>query len=145
MSEDEANGYDLAHVAADIDLGAHDGNLGDLFNALRRRMGEQLAGLPWRITGGKVSFTMDDMSPLSLAEVEEITGASWLTLNPETSAVVFKAVTVAHLVIDKQWDEPDVIELLRSLKGSDLVAAISRDEVWPDPKASSPFASTRAT
>ena len=142
---EEANGYDLAMVAADIDLGTHDGNLGDLFNALRRRMGEQLAGLPWRITVGKVSFTMDDMSPLSLAEVEEITGASWLTLNPETSAVVFKACVVAHLVIDEQWTEPDAIELLRSLKGSDLVAAISRDEVWPDPKATSPFASASRT
>jgi hypothetical protein len=137
--------YDLKTVAAHIDLGRHDGNLGDLFNALRRRMGEQLAGLPWRITVGKVSFTMDDMSPLALAEVEEITGASWLTLNPETSAVVFKAITVAHLVIDEGWPEADVIELLRKLRGSDLVAAISRDEVWPDPKATSPFGSKPKT
>lgn len=133
VSDDK--GYDLSTVAAHIDLGRHDGNLGDLFNALRRRMGEQLAGMPWRITLDKATFTMDDMSPLSLAEVEEITGASWLTLNPEASAVVFKACVVSHLVIDEQWPEPDVIELLRGLKGSDLVAAISRDEVWPDPKA----------
>jgi hypothetical protein len=138
MTEEQdatAGEYDLARVAADIDLGTHDGNLGDVFNAIRRRMGEQLAGLPWRITIGGVSFTMDDMSPLSLADVEEITGASWLTLNPETSAVVFKACVVAHLVIDLEWPEADVIALLRSVKGSDLVAAISRDEVWPDPKA----------
>jgi hypothetical protein len=74
------------------------------------------------------------MSPLALAEVEEITGRSWLSVNPEESAIVFKAVVVAHLVADLEWAEPDVIELLRGLKGSDLVAAISRDEVWPDPK-----------
>jgi hypothetical protein len=127
-------GYDLKKVAADIDLGRHDRNLGDLFNAMRRRMGEQLVGLPWRITVGGVSFTMDDMSPLALAEVEEITGRSWLSVNPEESAIVFKAVVVSHLVADLEWAEPDVIELLRGLKGSDLVAAISRDEVWPDPK-----------
>lgn len=141
----KAKGYDLAVVAADIDLGTHDGNLGDVFNAVRRRMGERMAGLPWRITLDKVSFTMDDMSPLALAEVEEITGASWLTLNPEVSAVVFKAIVVAHLTIDEQWPEADVIELLRKLRGSDLVAAISRDEVWPDPKATSPFGSKTRT
>ena len=138
MTEEQATTageYDLARVAADIDLGTHDGNLGDVFNAVRKRMGEKLAGLPWRITVDGVSFTMDDMSPLALAEVEEITGASWLTLNPETSAIVFKAVVVSHLVCDLEWAEADVLALLRKLKGSDLVAAISRDEVWPDPKA----------
>lgn len=146
MSEaGKGKGVDLKKVAAEIDLGRHDGNVGDVFNAIRKRMGEQLAGLPWRITLDGVSFTMDDMSPLALAEVEEITGASWLTLNPETSAVVFKACVVSHLVIDEQWPEPDVIELLRKLKGSDLVAAISRDEVWPDPKATSPSGSAKKT
>ena len=136
MTETETaeGAYNLAMVVADIDLGTHDGNLGDVFNAVRKRMGEKLAGLPWRITIGDLSFTMDDMSPLSLAEVEEITGASWLTLNPEVSAKVYKAVVLAHLVVDLCWTEGDALDALRSLKGSELVASITRDEVWPDPK-----------
>lgn len=128
---------DLSRIAAEIDMGRHDGNLAGLFNALRRRMGEQLAGLPWRIGIGGVSFTMDDMSPLSLAEVEDITGRSWLALNPEESATVYKAIVLAHLVIDRDWPEKDALDALRAMKGSELVASISRDEVWPDPKATS--------
>lgn len=134
----KAADYDLRKVAADIDLGRHDGNLGDLFNAMRRRLGEQHGGLPWRITVGKVSFSYLDMSSVALAEVEELSGANWLVVHPESSAVVFKACVVAHLTIDEDWPEPDVIALLKSLKGSDLVAAISYDEVSPDPKATSP-------
>lgn len=133
---------DKQRLAAEIDLGLHDGDLGDIFNAVRRRMGEHMVGLPWRVTvvdkmGQRVSFGVADMTLKSMALAEELGARSWHSLNPEFSAVEFKAITVAHLTADKGWTEAQVIATIGAMTMDDLVAAISYDEVSPDPFVSS--------
>lgn len=133
---------DKQRLAAEIDLGIHDGSLGDLFNAIRRRLGEQMVALQWRVTiadkmGQQCSFTLADMSLNSMALAEELGARSWKTLDPEHSAVEFKAITVAHLTADRGWTDAQVIAAIGAMSMDDLVAAISFDEVTPSPFATS--------
>jgi hypothetical protein len=125
---------EIKKLCADIDLGRMDDHVGPLFNTIRKRMGEQMVGLPWYVTVGDVTFGMDDMSLMSLAAVEEETGRTWHVVHPETSAREYKAIVAAHLSIDRGWPDERVVELLRSIKGqSDIVASISFGVVKPDP------------
>lgn len=129
-------------LCAEIDMGRHDGNLGDLFNAIRKRLGEHMVGMPWRIEikpakGKAVRFGADDLSLKAMALAEELGARSWKTLDPEHSAVEYKAIVVAHLVEDRGWTELQVMDTVGAMTMDDLVASISFGEVWPDPKGMS--------
>lgn len=133
---------DKQRLAAEIDLGLHDNALGDLFNAIRRRMGEHMVDLPWRVTiadpmGQTVSFTLADMTLDSMVMAEQLGARSWHSLNPEVSAVEFKAITAAHLTVDRGWSDNQVVASVGKMTMDDLVAAISYDEVSPSPLGSS--------
>lgn len=107
-----------------------------IFTVWRNRLGEQMSGLPWTITIGTVVICAEDLSLLAYDEVEQITGHTWATCDPENSAQMYRAIVAAHLVIDRGWPQDDVSDLLRSLKGQTAISAsISRSVVSPAPFA----------
>ncbi len=127
----------MDRIAAEIDMGRHDGELNGIFNAMRRRMGENLVDFVWTVTLDGVAFGVADMSLMSLEAAEVACERSWQTLNPESSAVEYKALLVCHLSHDLGWDD-DVIEaFVLGLDMGQMVESIEWAEVKPSPKGTS--------
>lgn len=131
MADEKPN---LDKIAAEIDMGRHDGELDAIFNAIRRRMGENLVDFVWTITVGGVSFGIADMSLMSLEATEVAIGNSWQMLNPETSAVEYKALLVCYLTHDVGWSVGDIETLVLKLGMDEIIESIDWVEVNPSPK-----------
>jgi hypothetical protein len=126
---------EVKKLVAEIDMGRLDQWSGELFNALRRRMGEQMVGLPWWVTlPDGHCFGIDDMSLSALVMAESESGRSWHVLHPETSAREYRALVAAHCIEDRGWSEAQTIELLRSIKDMSAIKdSITFSVVTPDP------------
>lgn len=130
--------YDLGKVAADIDMGRHDGNLSGVFDALRRRLAENGADFPWRIDlGNGLTFELEDMSGNALEAAEVAMGKSMHALNPEASIREWKSLVSAWLVNDRGWSEDEVIALVQQFNQTRIVESVSWREVNPSPKDTS--------
>ncbi len=128
---------DIDVVVAQIDMGRHDGNLNGIFDAVRRRMGENLVEFVWRISIDDVSFGVGDMSLMALEAAEVACERSWQVFNPETSAVEYKSLLVCHLSHDMGWDDERIDKRVRSLTMDKMVDSITWAEVSPSPKDTS--------
>ncbi len=136
--------YDIAKVAADIDMGRHDDDLGPIFDALRRRMGQNLVDFSWRIDLGDVgAFELEDMTGLALEAAEHAMGKTMHSLNPEHSVREWRGLVAAWLLNDKDWTEDAIEDLVRSYNVDRIVESVSWRVAGPAPKGTSGSSSTR--
>ncbi len=134
MSETKFN---MDKVAAHIDLGRHDDELDAVFNAVRRRMGENFVDFPWTVTLDEVAFGISDMSLMSLEAAEVTAERSWQVLDPESSAVEYKALLICHLSHDLGWSDTRIEQFVLGLTMDQMVTSITRVGVNPAPKGTS--------
>lgn len=125
---------DTQAVIDDIAAGHHDGQLGELLNALFGRAAETETEFGWRIRLGDDEWTAEDVTLAELAFAERHIGESYLHLNPIRFVDHLVALIVAHLMKARGLKSDAAIKAAAAFSAADLGDMVSQYEVVRPPK-----------
>lgn len=84
-------------VIAEIAAGKLDGHLAEIQEAMRERVLSQATSMRWKITHPDIEVREDDLTLEEGEMIERITGGSWATIDPYSSAAECRAILAVCL------------------------------------------------
>ncbi len=122
-------------VVAEIKMGAHDGSLIDIADAIKLRAKFGAVGFRWKISLPDIGFevTEDTITLDELAEVEKVTGVSWTVLRPAARANICLAILRATVANRTDMTADEANAYVGGLTADGVVSALSEYEVASPP------------
>ena len=112
-------------LAKEIALGRHDEDLPEIVEAVGLRAVERRVEVRWRLTFGDIVIDEDSITVGELCRVEEMTGKTWVVLNPRRSAGAAKAFLQAALEHREDLSAADASARVDAMSASDLAGALT--------------------
>lgn len=84
-------------LIAEIKAGRMDGHLADVQEAMRERVLSQATSMRWQLNHPDVQVREDDLTLEEAEMIERVTGMSWATIDPYSSAVECRAILTVCL------------------------------------------------
>lgn len=126
---------DLTEITEDIKAGSYDGQLVSIIEAVQLRLQHGTTALKWRVRWEDHTFTEDDLTLAEAATVEKLTGSSWGTLNPLSSASDCQAIVASCLHHRTGVTMKDALAEAGKVTVDGMVERIDSYEVERAPKA----------
>ena len=126
---------DPVEVAAQIRAGVFDGHLADIQAAMRDRVLSQATSMRWQVTHPQVTVREDDLTLGEAEMIERVTGQTWGTIDPYTSARECRAILTVCLQQRTDLTAEQASKMTADLPASDVVGMLSTYEVVGAPLA----------
>jgi hypothetical protein len=126
---------ELSDVVDDIKAGSYDGQLVSIIEAVQLRFQHGTTALKWRVRWEDHTFTEDDLTLAEAATVEKLTGSSWGTLNPLSSAQDCQSIVASCLHHRTKVTLKDALAEAGKVTVDGMVDRIDSYEVDRAPKA----------
>lgn len=122
-----------SELAKEIALGRHDDDLPEIVEAVGLRAVERRVEVRWRLTFGDLVIDEENLTLDELVRVEELTGKTWLTLDPKRSARAARAFILAALESREGLSPADAAERLSDVTAHEVGDGVSEYAVADAP------------
>lgn len=124
-------------LISEIAAGKMDGHLAEIQEAMRERVLSQATSMRWKITHPEVEVREDDLALEEAVMIERITGQSWATIDPYSSAMECHAILAVCLQKRCGKTPADAAAIVGKIPVTEAAAMLSTYEVMAGPLGAS--------
>lgn len=120
-------------LIAEILAGRMDGRLADVQEAMRERVLSQATSMRWQLNHPDVQVREDDLTLEEAEMIERLTGQSWATIDPYSSAVECRAILAVCLQKREGKSPSEAAAITGKIPVTDVTGMLSTYEVTAGP------------